>query len=160
MISLKKWVKNLIIIVAVILAIVLAASLFLYFTSAKYKLTHDTAERVYIYHNDLGREIYEFTDEEKAKLIETIENIDIGKMKTKYEPVSGAPYFPFMLEYSDDRTVEIYFSGEYLHINSVPFEIDEASAEKLAAIHREIEDKILPLSPEIIKEIIDKKLPQ
>lgn len=156
----KKWVKNLIIIVAVILAVILAASFFLHFTSAKYKLTHDTAERVYIYHNDLGRELYEFTDEEEAKLVSAIENIDIGKMKTKYEPVSGAPYFPFILEYSDDRTVEIYFSGEYMHINGVPFEIDEATEEKLAALHDEIEGKILPLSPEIIEEIIDKKLPQ
>ena len=101
-----------------------------------------------------------YTDEEEAKLVSAIENIDIGKMKTKYEPVSGAPYFPFILEYSDDRTVEIYFSGEYMHINGVPFEIDEATEEKLAALHDEIEGKILPLSPEIIEEIIDKKLPQ
>ncbi len=160
MIILKKWVKVLIIIVTVVLAILLAFGLFLHFTSAKYKLTHDTAERVYIYHNELGREIYEFTEDEKAKLIDAIENIDIGKMKTKYEPVSGAPYFPFILEYSDDRTVEVYFSGEYMHINGVPFEIDSDTEQKLAALHSEIEGKILPLSPEMMQEIVDKRLPQ
>ena len=156
----KKWVKTLIIIISVLVAVLLAGGLFLHFTSAKYKLTHDTAERVYIYHNELGREIYEFTDEEKAKLTEAIENIDIGKMKTKYTPVSGAPYFPFILEYSDDRTVEVYFSGEYMHINGVPFEIDEATENKLAALHDEIEGKILPLSDEMMQEIIDKRLAQ
>lgn len=161
MILLKKWVKALIVILSVILAIVLIGSIVLYFTSAKYKFTHDTAVRAYIYHNQLEREIYVFTEDELARLNKTIENTELGKnMINEYEPHTGGPTFSFCLEYNDGRVVQIYAAADLLHINNVPFKVNEAAFAEYSDLHTEIEDKILPLSPELIEEIINKKLPQ
>lgn len=45
----------------------------------------------------------------------------------------------------------------YLFLNSVPFEIDAASADAIADMHSKIEDKIFPISEEEYQEILDKK---
>lgn len=161
MIFLKKWVKVLLTVISVLLAIIIVGGIVLYFTSAKYKLTHDTAVKVSVYYKGLGKEIYVFTEDEKARVIDAIDNMELGKNAIKeYESVSNGPIFPFKLEYSDGRTVEIYYSGEYLHINSVPFEIDAETAEKLSRLHLEIDEKINPYIPELIQEDINQRLPK
>ncbi len=153
----KKWVKVLLIVVAIVLVLAAILGITLHFTSAKYKFSHDTPVRAYVYHNELGREIYEFSEDELARLKAAIEKVELGDNAiSKYTPSDGGPTFSFFLQYSDDRVVQIYAAGNLLHINSVPFEINDEVYSEISALHLEIEDKILPLSPELIQEIIDK----
>ncbi len=154
----KKRLKLLLTVLCVFLAIVIAAALFLYFTSPKYKIEHGTIERVFIYHNELEREYYQFTDDEKQRLVDILENAEIGGMAlSDYEGVDGGPWFSFCCEMDDGIVVQIYCAGGYLHLNSVPFEIDADSAAALSLMHIEIEDKILPISEEEYQEILSKR---
>ena len=154
----KKWLKILIIVVSIAIALVIGSGLFLYFTSPKYKIEHGNIERVYIYHNELEREYYKFTDEEKQRLVEILNNADIGGwVLDEYEMSVGGPWFSFFCEMEDDTVVQLYSSGGYLHLNSVPFKIDADSAQKIANMHTEIENKILPISEEEYQEILNKR---
>ena len=154
----KKWLKILIIIISVVLALAVAVGLFLHFASPKYKIEHGTIERVYIYHNELGREYYEFTEEEKQRLIDIVENADIGACAVnEYEAIVGGPWFSFCCEMTDDSIVQIYCANGYLHLNSIPYKIDTDSAEKIANMHTEIDGKVLPISEEEYQEILNNR---
>ncbi len=154
----KKWVKVLITVLCVLLAVILAGGLFLYFTSPKFVIKHSDIERVFIYHNELEREYYEFNDDEEQRLAEILKNAEIGDMAIReYEPVDGGPWFSFCCEMDNDRVIQVYCVGKYVHLNSVPFDIDAESADKLSAMHTEIEDKILPISEEEYQEILSKR---
>lgn len=155
----KKGIKTLVISVCTILTLALVAALFLYFNSPKYVIKNDTVERVYIYHNELERELYEFNEEEKTLLNDAIRDVKIGKTVSddEYESYTGGPWFSFFCEMKNGKTIQLYAVGKYLHINSVPFEIDEESQSKFSSLHSSIEDKILPISPELLEEIMNKR---
>ena len=155
----KKSVKVLIICLSVILVLAVALGTIMFLTSPKFLIKNDTIERVYIYHNELGRELYEFSEEEKNLLIEAIGNLQIGKAVSAedYEEIVGGPWFSFFCEMKCGRTIQLYAAGEYLHINSVPFETDKEGLDKISNLHSQIEDKILPISPELLEEILEKR---
>ena len=154
----NKRFKTLIIAISVIIGILIAATLILHFSSPKYIIENDSIERVYIYHNELEREIYEFTDEELFELRNIFSHISIREPVTdNYEEYTGGPWFSFFCEMKNGRTIQLYAVGQYLHINSVPFVIDDASSKKLADLHSSIEDKFLPLDPDLVDEIMNKR---
>lgn len=158
-IDLKKSIRVLIICGIVILGLVLIAGMFLYFNSPKYLIKNEKIERVYIYHNELERELYEFTDDEKVELTDAIRELNIGKSVSddEYESLTGGPWFSFFCEMKNGKTVQLYAVGKYLHINSVPFEIDKESQSRFSSLHSSVEDKILPISPDLLEEIMNKR---
>ena len=155
----KRGIKTLIISVSTILTLALVGALFLYFNSPKYVIKNDIVDRVYIYHNELERELYEFNEEEVAQLCDAIRDVKIGKSVSddEYESYTGGPWFSFFCEMENGKTIQLYAVGKYLHINSVPFEIDEKSQSKFSSLHSLVEDKILPISPELLEEIMNKR---
>lgn len=155
----KKAVKKCIVIISALLAILLAGGLLLYLTSPFFKLSHAAVQRAYIYHNELEREYYTFTDEEEARLEGVVRNADIGGRVSdeEYEPAVGSPWFSFFYEFTDGSNVQLYCDGRYLFINSVPFEVDDKSAGELLSLHNDIENKILPITDEEYNEILQKQ---
>ncbi len=152
----KKMLKRLLITVLVLLAIIISGSTFLYFSSSKYQITHNEIERAYIYHNELEREIYVLTDEELSKVSFTVRKAKIGSYNDAYEAVDGGPWFSVFCELENGRTVQLYSDGINFFIDSVPVEVDADTANAFLTIQNEIEEKILPLSPELLEEINNK----
>ncbi len=153
----KKWVKVVIIIISVLIAVVIAGGTILYFTSSKYQIEHKNIVRAYIYHNELGRELYVLTEEQTEHLSSIIDKAQIGGMINDYEIPDGGPWFSIFCELKGGRTVQLYSEGVNWLIDSVPFKVDAQSAEELLSLHNEIEDEILPISPELLEEIMNKR---
>ncbi len=155
----KKSVKKVITVISVILALIIAVAAVLYLTSSRHRIFSEEIKRAYIYHNELDRELYVLNEEELSKLRAVFESRDASAFPNfDYEPVDGGPWFSIFCELEGGRTLQVYSAGdEYMLIDSVPFKVDSDTANALFAVHTEIEEKILPLSSELLEEIMNKR---
>ena len=157
--NVKKNLKTLVICLSVIVVLAVAMVSFLFLSSPKFIIKNDTIVRAYIYHNELEREIYELDSDETARLCDAVSEIKIGKSvgADEYEPVTGGPWFSIFCEMKCGKTIQLYASGQYLHINSVPFKTEGEGFKSIIDLHKQVEEKILPIDPSLLEEILNKR---